>query len=438
MADGHTAVGRGFHSANGFVRIVSRGCRIRRSKQDVILFLPRHDGEIIRPQYRSRINAAGKIFLRLGLETAGDVVGDLASQIDVEICGIDSLVFIQCHPLSIKIHHAVALVAQNGAADQFFPGIHYQRGSAYPPTRKAVIVFLIFGGAGDRNQRVFLVHVPQNELIAGFPHVLPAFSAKDRAFCLHLLLTLGQAAQRIQGILHGIGVVLDCIAHLPAGVGKLDRIADRVKMIIDPAVLLAGLIRRNLLLPLIIERMPAGRIGKGQRNVHLGARALIPFAAFLRRNAGGVGNGHAVEIIILNHRRVVRFDRCGEVRGASGHVSGQIEQQNAIEEAQRNAPLAVHDDRRRLRPDQAGIVHVRMGEDALPGVACGGETELTVNLFQLIRGDIIAHYAAGGHLLGGFFHRDQLPFAIDQRIALHGRSIRRRSRIVRKRLHRAE
>ena len=79
-----------------------------------------------------------------------------------------------------------------------------------------------------------------------------------------------------------------------------------------------------------------------------------------------------------------------------------------------------------------------MGEDALPGVACGGETELTVNLFQLIRGDIVARHTAKGHLLGGFFHRDQLPFATDQRIALHGRSIRRRSRIVRKRLHRAE
>ena len=372
------------------------------------------------------------------MEAAGGIVGDFTGQIDVEIRGIDPFVFVQRHPLGVKLHHAVPLVAQNGTAGQFLAGFQHQRGLADLPARKVVIVFFIFGGAGDRNQRVFLIHVPQNELIAGFPHVLPAFAAQNGSFRLYLLLADGQLSQYRDTFRHRIGVVLNGIAHLPAGVGKLDRVADRVKMIIDPAVLLTGLIRRDLLLPLIIERMPAGRIGKRQRDVHLGAGALVPFAAFRRRDAGRVGNRYAVEIIILNHRRVVRLDRRGEVRGASGHIAGQVEQQDAVAGAQRNAPLTARLNRRRVRPDQAGIVRVRVGEDALPREAGGGEAKFAVDRLQLVRRHIIAGLTAECRLLRGRFGRDQLPFAVDQRIALHARSIRRRSRVVRKRLHRAE
>lgn len=267
--------------------------------------------------------------------------------------------------------------------------------------------------------------------VAGHPYILPAAAAQNRALRIHRLLAIGDLPQRLQAFGHRGGIILDGIGHFLGSVGDFDGPAEIRKAEKDAAVLFPLFIRGQLYLQTIVNGMPIYAAGNRKRHVHFAAGALIPFPAFPGRNAGWIGNGDAVKGIILNQRCIAPLSGGGKIGCASGHVSGHIEQQNAVAEAQRNAPLAFRAYRRSIRPDQAGVVNIRMGKNTLSCIAGGRKAELAVDFFQRIRGDIVSRLAAEFRLLADLLHGDQLPLIVDQHIAFHAGGIRGGSRFIR-------
>ena len=302
MANRHAFIGRSLHGADGAVRFQRSGRRVRRRQKHIIFGLPQCSGEPVRSRDRGGINSTGEIFLRLLSKAAGGVIGNIAGQIDIEIGRVDPVVLVRGFPLGIKLHHAVALVTKNLILRQFLAGVEHLLGVPHAPARKLIIIFFVFGRAGNRYQHIFLIRFPQQMPVAGHPYILPAAAAQNRALRIHRLLAIGDLPQRLQAFGHRGGIILDGIGHFLGSVGDFDGPAEIGKAEKDAAVLFPLFIRGQLYLQTIVNGMPIYAAGNRKRHVHFAAGALIPFPAFPGRNAGWIGNGDAVKGIILNQR----------------------------------------------------------------------------------------------------------------------------------------